>query len=219
MRRMTRPPFGPGQLRLRLPGNCRSRSVPRKAPAVRSIPGRRSSARLPFTGPLPWQVGRRNGLLGAARGGGGGVLLAELVHAARGVDDLLLAGIERMAVRATLDLHIMSEGRARLYRITARAGDGDLFVLGMDGGFHGVLTVASEKTLTNKWGVKHTVKGRGGLAAGSRAFKPLECPRRFRGFLIHRSCGQLCGRRPPRGYDHAVRLHICYLGQKMSIAF
>jgi hypothetical protein len=49
-----------------------------------------------------------------------------------------------MAVRAHLDLQIMSEGRARLERITARAGDGDLFVLGMDGGFHGVLTVASE---------------------------------------------------------------------------
>src|SRR5213083_1684617 len=59
-------------------------------PLVRSSAGRRSSAHPPFAGPiakmLPGEL---------PRAGRGGVLLAELVHAARGVDDLLLAGIER----------------------------------------------------------------------------------------------------------------------------
>src|SRR5947207_12788574 len=77
-------------------------------------------------------------LLGAR----GRVLPAELVHAARGVDDLLLARIERMAVRAHLDLQILTEGRARLERVAARAGDGDLSVVGVDCGFHGGLTLS-----------------------------------------------------------------------------
>jgi hypothetical protein len=36
--------------------------------------------------------------------GGRRVFLAELVHATGGVDDLLLAGVERMTVRAHVDL-------------------------------------------------------------------------------------------------------------------
>src|SRR5207302_2983641 len=79
-------------------------------------------------------------LLGAR----GRVLPAELVHAARGVDDLLLARIERMAVRAHLDLQIVTEGRARLERVAARAGDGDLSVVGVDCGFHGRLTLSQK---------------------------------------------------------------------------
>src|SRR3984893_6607554 len=127
VRRMTRLPLGPR---------------PAQAPAVDRLPG----AEVPRA--RPWQDRPRE-LLGAARGGG--VLLAELVHAARGVDDLLLAGIERVAVRAHLDLQIVSERRTRLERVAARAGDGDLFVLGMYGGFHGVLTVL-RKTLPHSMG-------------------------------------------------------------------
>ena len=56
----------------------------------------------------------------------GGVLLAEFVDAAGGIDDLLLTGIERVAVRAHLDLQIVSEGRAGLERIAARAIDRNL---------------------------------------------------------------------------------------------
>jgi hypothetical protein len=48
----------------------------------------------------------------------------------------------------------------------------------MYGGFHGVLTVF-RKTLTRQWGVRHTNKGRGSLAAVSRVLKRLERPRRF----------------------------------------
>src|ERR1700719_2751031 len=118
VRRMTRLPFGPRAAEARAVDRLSGAEVPRAWPPRE--------------------------LLGAARGGG--VLLAELVHAARGVDDLLLAGIEGMAVRAHLDLQIVSERRTRLERVAARAGDGDLFVLGMYGGFHGVLTVL-RKTL------------------------------------------------------------------------
>ena len=68
-----------------------------------------------------------------------GVLLAELVDAAAGVDDLLLARIEGVAVRADFDLQIVTEGRARVEGVPAAAGHGDLFVLGMDSVFHGTL--------------------------------------------------------------------------------
>src|SRR3954466_7139519 len=67
----------------------------------------------------------------------GGVLLAEFVDAAGRIDDLLLTGVERVAVRAHLDLQIVSEGRAGLERVAARAADRNLFVFGMALGFHG----------------------------------------------------------------------------------
>ena len=69
----------------------------------------------------------------------GSVLLAELVDAARGVEDLLLAGIERMAVRADFDRKVVSQSRPRLERVPARAGDADVVVFGMRIGFHGSL--------------------------------------------------------------------------------
>src|ERR1700722_20019502 len=62
------------------------------------------------------------------------VLLAELVHATCGVDHFLLTGVERVAVRANLDLQILSKSRAGLERVAARAGHGDLFIVGMGGG-------------------------------------------------------------------------------------
>src|SRR5512138_2825878 len=67
-----------------------------------------------------------------------GVLLPELVDAAAGVDDLLLARIERMAVRADFDLQVVTEGRARVEGVPAAAGHRDLFVLGVDSVFHGL---------------------------------------------------------------------------------
>src|SRR5256886_8686786 len=121
----------------------------------RSITGRRSSASV--AGPT-CRWASKGKLPRAARRG---VLLTELVHAACGVDDLLLAGIERMAVRAHLDLQIMSEGRARLERVATRAGDGDLFILGMDGGFHGVLTVSCEDAHQFMGRQAHELKGAG----------------------------------------------------------
>jgi hypothetical protein len=72
----------------------------------------------------------------------GGVPLAEFIDTAAGIHDFLLAGIERMAIRADLDLKIVPDGRAGLERIPASAGDGNCFVFGMDGGLHVNLGVA-----------------------------------------------------------------------------
>src|SRR5688500_7730673 len=72
----------------------------------------------------------------ARRGPLAGVLLAEFVDATAGVDDLLLARIERMAVRAHLDLQVVAQRRARVEGVATAAGHRDLFVLGMDCVFH-----------------------------------------------------------------------------------
>jgi hypothetical protein len=69
-----------------------------------------------------------------------GVLLAELVHATAGVDDLLLARVERMAVGADLDLQVMTQRGARNEGVTAAADHVDLFVLRMDTVFHGAVS-------------------------------------------------------------------------------
>src|SRR5690348_6878922 len=91
------------------------------APASSCVPGCPEPVRAE-----PRAVGGGGRLLGteAARGrqrggtrllaGGSRVLLAELVDATGGVHDLLLARIERMAVRAHLDLQIVPQRRARL---------------------------------------------------------------------------------------------------------
>ena len=76
------------------------------------------------------------GKFSAARGGG--VLLAELVHAAGRIHDLLLARVERMAVRADFHLEIVSQSRLRLERIAAGAAHVDFFVIRVRVGFHGI---------------------------------------------------------------------------------
>ena len=67
------------------------------------------------------------------------VLAAEFVNAACGVNNLLLAGVERVATGA--DVHrqgFTAERRPGLERIPAAAGHGDVAVSGMSFGFHGV---------------------------------------------------------------------------------
>lgn len=64
------------------------------------------------------------------------VLLAELVDAATGIDGLLLAGEERVAVRAHFDLQIVAQRRARQELVPTAAGDVGVFVFRMDAGFH-----------------------------------------------------------------------------------
>src|SRR5271165_5912655 len=64
------------------------------------------------------------------------VFLAELVDATAGVDDLLFARVERMAVGADFDLQIMSDRRTCLELVSAGAGHGNFFVVRVDTGFH-----------------------------------------------------------------------------------
>ena len=59
----------------------------------------------------------------------------EAVHTAAGIDQLLLAGVERVALRA--DFHVdLGLGGAGLDDVAARAGDGAVNVVGMDTLFH-----------------------------------------------------------------------------------
>ena len=63
------------------------------------------------------------------------VLLVELIHATAGIDELLLAGIERMALGADFNRDVLL-GAAGLDHGTAGAADGGGFVIGMDSGLH-----------------------------------------------------------------------------------
>ena len=62
-------------------------------------------------------------------------LSVELVNATAGVDQLLLAGVEGMALGADLNGDVLL-GRASLYHFAAGAADGGLEILGMDAFLH-----------------------------------------------------------------------------------
>jgi hypothetical protein len=51
------------------------------------------------------------------------VFLAEFIDAARGVQHLLLSGIERMALRAHFDMQVAAHGGAGLELVTAAASN------------------------------------------------------------------------------------------------
>ena len=77
-------------------------------------------------------------LLGVGDGSGFiGVLLLEALDAARGIDQLLLAGKERVAIGADFDAdHFAFERGAGLKRIAAGAMHLHGMVIGMDSFFH-----------------------------------------------------------------------------------
>ena len=61
--------------------------------------------------------------------------LVEAVHTSAGVNQLLLAGVEGMALGA--DFHVdLRLGGAGMDDLTAGAGDGAVHILGMDALFH-----------------------------------------------------------------------------------
>src|SRR5210317_1941494 len=64
------------------------------------------------------------------------VLATEFVHATAGVDDLLLAGIKRVARGAHFDVEFLAERRARFKFVAATTDDLDGFVIGVNVGFH-----------------------------------------------------------------------------------
>ena len=119
------------------------------------------------------------------------IFLAELVDAPSGIDHFLLAGVERVAVRAHLDLQVLSESGARLERVATRAGDRDLFIVGMNGGFHGELTAGMEVHSPHHCGGDFKVKGRGSLGEEAGCLK-----RYLEG---HRRTPPRSGPRFPRG--------------------
>ena len=69
--------------------------------------------------------------------GAGVVLVAEFLDAARGVHDLLGAGVERMALGADFDVQFrFAHGGAGVELVAAAARHCDLFVFRVDSGFH-----------------------------------------------------------------------------------
>ena len=70
------------------------------------------------------------------------VLLAELVDATSGVEDLLFARVERVAARTNFDREILPKGRAGRERVAAGAGHRDVLIFRVDRRFHDRATEA-----------------------------------------------------------------------------
>jgi hypothetical protein len=64
------------------------------------------------------------------------VLLAELLDPSGGINNLLLAGIEGVALRAHFNVQILGHRGVRLEGITAAAVHGDFVVVGVNFRFH-----------------------------------------------------------------------------------
>ena len=62
--------------------------------------------------------------------------MTELLNATGGVHDLLLAGVERMALGADFDVEIAASGGAGLELVAATAGDSHVRIIWMNIGFH-----------------------------------------------------------------------------------
>ena len=65
------------------------------------------------------------------------VALLEAVHASARIDELLLAGVERMALRADIDAQLLLHG-TRFKRLAANAANDRLAVVRMDLFLHGI---------------------------------------------------------------------------------
>jgi hypothetical protein len=66
------------------------------------------------------------------------VTLTELLDAASGIDDLLLAGVERMAGRTDFNVKLVLAQRGTGYECAAAgAGHSHFLVIGVNAGFHG----------------------------------------------------------------------------------
>jgi hypothetical protein len=78
---------------------------------------------------MPQGIGAESGRLFA-------VLLAEALDTAGSVDNLLLAGVERMAGGADFDVQWLDAGGLSGELVATAAGDFDLAVVRVDGVFH-----------------------------------------------------------------------------------
>ena len=77
-----------------------------------------------------------SGLPGGAINLADTVLAAELLNPPAGIDDFLLAGIERMTCRAHFDEEVLTKGGASREFVAAATGNLDIVVGGMNLGFH-----------------------------------------------------------------------------------
>ena len=78
-------------------------------------------------------------MLGSGCAFGGGFLaiaLVEAIDASCGIDQLLLAGKERVASRTNFNVQVTFLGGASLERLAARAGDGNIDVFWVNSWFH-----------------------------------------------------------------------------------
>jgi hypothetical protein len=79
---------------------------------------------------------RRFHLLRLFRSIAAGITTVKAVNASGRVNEFLFSGKERVALGADFDVKILAHRRARLKSISARAGDGDLFIIRMYFRFH-----------------------------------------------------------------------------------
>jgi len=78
-------------------------------------------------------------MLGSGCAVGGGFLaiaLVEAIDASCGIDQLLLAGKERVASGTNFDVQVTFLGGASVERLAARAGDGNINVFWVNSWFH-----------------------------------------------------------------------------------
>ncbi len=65
------------------------------------------------------------------------VFATEFIDPAAGINDFLLARVERMTRRTHLDQEVLAQGRAGCEFVAATTGHFDIVVIGMNVGFHG----------------------------------------------------------------------------------
>ena len=89
--------------------------------------------------------------------------LVELVYTTAARNFFLLAGIERVACGAHVQVQIFTHGRESVDDVTARALGGDGYVLGMDTSFHGQPRLSGRVAIRSLVGhhtiVEHSFKG------------------------------------------------------------
>jgi hypothetical protein len=89
--------------------------------------------------------------------------LVELVYAAAARNFFLLAGVERVALGAHVQVQIFTDGREGVDDVTARALGGDGYVVRMDTSFHGQPQLSGRVAIRSLVGhhtiVEHSFKG------------------------------------------------------------
>src|SRR3954470_14116290 len=94
--------------------------------------------------------GRRAGLAGGLlEAVGPAELLAEPLHAAGGVDELLLAGEERVALAANIDVDLRRRAAGR-ERVPAGTVHSAGLITGMDLGFHGLTPCSRRASVSGR---------------------------------------------------------------------